>query len=103
MSEKLGNVALEKDQRTYLTPNPVAGGPRDRDFSDETAAEIDHEVRRIVDDAFERTVDLLRERRDTLDKTARRLLEQETLDETELREMVPSGQPAQRNRAKAAQ
>jgi cell division protease FtsH len=103
MSEKLGNVALEKDQRTYLTPNPVAGGPCDRDFSDETAAEIDHEVRRIVDDAFERTVDLLRERRDTLDKTARRLLEQETLDETELREMVPSGQPAQRNRAKAAQ
>jgi len=30
MSEKLGNVALEKDQRTYLTPNPVAGGPRTR-------------------------------------------------------------------------
>lgn len=103
MSEKLGNVALEKDQRTYLTPNPVAGGPRERDFSDETAAEIDREVRRIVDDSFERTVDLLRERRDTLDKTARRLLENETLDEAELGELVPATQPGKQRRARAAQ
>lgn len=103
MSEKLGNVALEKDQRTYLTPNPVADGPRERDFSDETAAEIDHEVRRIVDDSFERTVDLLRERRDTLDKTARRLLEKETLDEAELSELVPTTKPAKQKRAEADQ
>lgn len=103
MSEKLGNVALEKDQRTYLTPNPVAGGPRERDFSDETAAEIDREVRRIVDEAFGRTVDLLREQRNTLERTARRLLEKETLDEAELRKLVPSAEPAERRRARAAQ
>jgi len=60
-------------------------------------------VRRIVDDSFERTVDLLRERRDTLEQTARRLLEKETLDEAELRELVPSIESAKRTRARAAQ
>jgi len=84
MSKTLGHVALEKDQRSYLSPNPLAGGPRERDFSDETASAIDAEVRRIVDAAFDRTVGILTERRALLDRTARRLLEKETLDAAEL-------------------
>ncbi|MCT8997581.1 ATP-dependent zinc metalloprotease FtsH [Chelativorans intermedius] len=88
MSEKLGHVALEKDQRSFLSPNPMSEGPRERAFSDETAAAVDEEVRRIVDDAFERTVALLEERRDLLDRTARRLLEKETLDEAELQALT---------------
>ncbi|WP_225769363.1 ATP-dependent zinc metalloprotease FtsH [Inquilinus sp. Marseille-Q2685] len=84
MSKALGHVALEKDQRSFLSPNPLAGGPRERDFSDETAAEIDAEVRRIVDAAFDRTVRILTERRTLLDRTAKRLLEKETLDAAEL-------------------
>ncbi len=88
MSEKLGHVALEKDQRSFLTPNPMAGGPRERDFSDETAATVDEEVRRIVDSAFARTVELLRERRPVLDATAQRLLDKETLDEADLKELT---------------
>jgi cell division protease FtsH len=90
MSEKLGHVALEKDQRSFLTPNPVAGGPRERDFSDETAAAIDEEVRGIVEAAFARAARLLGERHEMLEKTARRLLEKETLDETELRALLGS-------------
>lgn len=46
--------------------------------------------RAIVDRAFERTVDLLTERRDFLERTARRLLEKETLDEAELAALVGS-------------
>ena len=49
-----------------------------------TADAIDAEVRAIVDTAFERAVALLTERRELLEKTARRLLEKETLDEAEL-------------------
>jgi cell division protease FtsH len=94
MSEKLGNVALEKDQRSYLTPNPLMGGPREREFSDETAATIDAEVQRIVDGAFDRTVAILTDRRQLLERAARTLLEKETLDESELRALAASeGKP----------
>jgi cell division protease FtsH len=96
MSQKLGHVALERDQRSLLTPNALAGGPQERDFSDETAAKIDAEIRAIVDGGFQRTVDLLTERRSLLERTARRLLEKETLDEAELARLVgarPAAQP----------
>ncbi|TIQ21144.1 MAG: ATP-dependent zinc metalloprotease FtsH [Mesorhizobium sp.] len=88
MSEKLGHVALEKDQRSFLSPNPLAGGPREHDYGEATAEAIDAEVRSIVDTAFSRTVGLLTERRDLLEKTARNLLEIETLSETELASLV---------------
>jgi cell division protease FtsH len=95
MSEKLGHVALEKDQRSYLTPNPFAGGARERDFSDDTAAAIDAEVHRIVEEVFERTVAILTARRNLLERAARRLLEKETLDEAELRALIAAeGPPA---------
>ncbi|WP_084731086.1 ATP-dependent zinc metalloprotease FtsH [Microvirga vignae] len=90
MSEKLGNVALEKDERSFLSPNPLGNGARERSYSDETAAAIDDEVRATVDRVFDRTVALLRERRDVLERTARRLLEKETLDEVELQQLASS-------------
>jgi cell division protease FtsH len=90
MSEKLGNVALEKDERSFLSPNPLGNGARERSYSDETAAAIDDEVRATVDRVFDRTVALLRDRRDVLERTARRLLEKETLDEVELQQLASS-------------
>lgn len=84
MSEKLGHVALEKDQRSFLTPNQMAAYPQPRDYGEATADAIDGEVRSIVDGAFERTISLLKGRRDLLERTARKLLEKETLDEAEL-------------------
>ena len=80
MSEKLGHVALEKDRRSLFSTDQPYYGPPEHDYSDETAAAIDAEVKRIVDETFERTVALLGERRDALERTARRLLETETLD-----------------------
>lgn len=88
MSAKLGHVALEKDPRSFLSPNPLAGGPREHDYGEAAADAIDTEVRDIVAAAFERTVGLLTERRDVLERAARRLLETETLDETELASLV---------------
>jgi cell division protease FtsH len=84
MTDRLGHVALEKDRRSFLATDQPYYGPQERSYSDETAAAIDEEVKRIVDETFDRTVNLLRERRDALERIARRLLEKETLDEREM-------------------
>ncbi|HZA02400.1 MAG TPA: cell division protein FtsH, partial [Hyphomicrobiaceae bacterium] len=93
MSETLGHAALEKDARSFLTPGPLLDGMRERPYSDETAREIDAEVRSIVQEAFDTAVRLLEERRPLLDRCARRLLEKETLDEAELRDLVREPRP----------
>ena len=78
-------------------------GPRERDYGEETGNAIDAEVRAIVDGVLERTLTLLRERRDALESSARRLLEKETLDEAELLEFAgrAATQAAERQRAAA--
>jgi len=87
MSERIGHVALETERRGFLADS-TSGGPNERRYSDETARAIDEEVRHIVDETFSRTVKLLEERRDLLEKTARTLLERETLDEKHLHELT---------------
>ena len=84
MSEKLGHVALEKNQPAFLSPTPYAGYAQERDYGDATADAIDAEVRATVDAAFERAVSLLTDRRELLERAARLLLEKETLDEKDL-------------------
>ncbi|MET0688467.1 MAG: ATP-dependent zinc metalloprotease FtsH, partial [Methyloceanibacter sp.] len=94
MSERLGSVAYERDTRTFLQGPDLPLAPRERDFGEETGNAIDNEVRAIVDGALERTVKLLQDRREILERTARRLLEKETLDEHELLDLaVPPVSP----------
>ena len=99
MTEKLGHVALDRDRRSYLTPNELAGGPRERDFSEETAAAVDAEVRRIIDETFDHAITILTERRDLLERTAKRLLEKETLDEADVKGMLEARQTKQADAA----
>ena len=101
MSEKLGNVAYDRDPRTFLTGPDLPPPPRDRDYAEKTAATVDEEVRANVEKAFQRALDLLRERRAVLDRTARRLLETETLEEAELAQLV--NQPQSRSSQAAAE
>ena len=84
MTDKLGHVTLEKDRRSFLATDQPYYGPQERTYSDETAAAIDEEVKRIIDEIFDRTVKLLNEHRDALERIARKLLEKETLDEREI-------------------
>jgi len=56
----------------------------ERSYGEETARQIDNAVKAIVDQAFRRTVTLLRAKHDTLERGARLLLEHETLDESDL-------------------
>jgi cell division protease FtsH len=88
MTVRLGHVALEKEQRSLFAYEGALSAPRERAYSDETAADIDAEVKRIVDQVFERTVNLLDERRNLLERLAKHLLEQETLDEQQIRELA---------------
>jgi cell division protease FtsH len=95
MSQRLGSVAYDRDPRTFLTGPDLPSAPAERDYAEETAAAIDEEVRGIVQTAMDRALEILRSRRDTLERCARRLLEVETLDEKELTQLVgpPAGPP----------
>jgi cell division protease FtsH len=94
MSENLGSVAYDREPRNFLTaPNlPLPMPQREEEYAEETAATIDKEVRNIVQAAMERALAILHEKRDILERSARKLLEKETLDEKDLNELI--GPPA---------
>jgi len=82
MVEELGHVTYEAERPTFLgVPGEI---PRAREFSEETAREIDTAVRGIVKSAFERAVGILTQRRPLLERGAKALLQKETLVEEEL-------------------
>jgi cell division protease FtsH len=100
MTERLGNVALDRDRRSFLTPNELALAPYEREYSQQTATIVDEEVRKIVDTAFEQAIGLLYKQREVLERAARRLLEKETLDEKDLADLVAGKtQPPAQERA----
>ena len=84
MSDRIGMVKLG-DADTEAFGHGSGEGPRS--FSDETAAIIDEEVRRLLDNAMREAWRILSENRAVLDTLASRLLEEETLDEVQLAEI----------------
>ena len=84
MSDRIGMVKLG-DADTEAFGHGSGEGPRS--FSDETAAIIDEEVRRLLDNAMREAWRILSENRAVLDTLASRLLEEETLDEAQLAEI----------------
>jgi cell division protease FtsH len=90
MSERLGPLTYgEKEESAFL---PFGGGGRNKDYSEQTSREIDQEVRRIIQEQYERAKKLLVDHRPQLDAIAEALLERETLDREEL-EALMGGQP----------
>jgi cell division protease FtsH len=85
MSDRLGPVALGRQQG-----NPFLGRDimSERDFSDETAAAIDDEVRNLVDQAYRRAKDVLVKNKHVLDQIADMLVEKETVDAEELQTIL---------------
>ena len=84
MSDRIGMVKLG-DADTEAFGHGSGEGPRA--FSDETAAIIDEEVRRLLDNAMREAWTILTNNRGVLDTLASRLLEEETLDEAQLAEI----------------
>jgi cell division protease FtsH len=88
MDDTLGMVSLESERSTFLQmPGEYLG--TQRDFSEQTAREVDCAVRDLVADAFDRAVGILEAHRDALAESAERLLEKETLSGDELPTLVP--------------
>ncbi|WP_275630480.1 ATP-dependent zinc metalloprotease FtsH [Pseudomonas sp. 273] len=80
MSEQLGQAVLERQSAPYLSgDNGHLAGLREKDYSEQTAREVDLCVRELIDEAFRRARALLEQRRADLEEGARLLLERETL------------------------
>src|SRR5579863_6094307 len=84
MTEELGQVVYEKSPHSFLGGEQAQMPYQERSYSEATAREIDAVVKSIVDAAFRRTINLLRARREVLERGARLLLARETLDEADL-------------------
>ena len=85
MSYKMGNMAYGKSQENVFMGRDFG---HQRDYSDEIAADIDKEVKKIVDERYNLAKELLLANRDMLEVIAKELLEKETLDESEFEEIM---------------
>src|SRR5262249_46666425 len=63
-----------------------------RDYSEATAQDIDREVRRLVDEAYSRAKNLILQKRDKLELIAKALLEFETLDGSQIKDIIEHGE-----------
>ncbi|MCA3748598.1 MAG: AAA family ATPase, partial [Rubrobacter sp.] len=85
MSEKLGLIALGQHDGQVFMGRDLHAQP---DYSDEIAFQIDKEIRRLVDEAYDTAEDLLVRNRRLLEKLAADLIEYETVDAEHLRKLV---------------
>lgn len=89
MSERLGPVSLGRQQGNMFLGRDIMS---ERDFSEETAAAVDDEVRNLVDQAYRRAKEVLVNNRHVLDQLADRLVERETVDAEELQDLLANNE-----------
>jgi cell division protease FtsH len=82
---QLGPLAYGKKEEAIFLGREIA---QHRDFSEDTAVQIDKEVKRIVSQAYEKARNLLETNRDTLDRIAQALLVREVLDANEVKMLM---------------
>jgi cell division protease FtsH len=85
MSDRLGPVALGRQQGNMFLGRDIAS---ERDFSEETAAAVDDEVRNLVEQAYRRAKAVLVDNRPVLNRLAEMLIERETVDAEELQDLL---------------
>ncbi|MCS7280952.1 MAG: ATP-dependent zinc metalloprotease FtsH [Desulfobacterota bacterium] len=85
MSEKLGPLSYGKNEEHIFLGREIA---RHRDFSEQTAREIDEEIKRIVTSCYEKAKKIIEERLDILHEIANKLLEKEVLDGNEIDRII---------------
>ncbi len=88
MSDKMGMVEYGEHQEHVFLGRDIS---RNRNYSEATAQEIDHEVHALCDNAYKQAKELLIANRTTLELIAKGLLEYETLDASHIREIMSSG------------
>ncbi|MBS1238645.1 MAG: ATP-dependent metallopeptidase FtsH/Yme1/Tma family protein [Deltaproteobacteria bacterium] len=86
MSEKLGLMTFEKERKPlFLNFEPSSAS---KDYSEETAREIDDEIRKIIDQSYITVKKVLTEKREILERVAQTLLEKESIDGEALRTIL---------------
>jgi cell division protease FtsH len=90
MSEKLGPLTFGKNVEYIFLGREVA---RQKDYSEETALQIDVEIKRIISDCAQRARQILEENLEKLHALARALLERESLDGEEVARILRTGTP----------
>ena len=90
MSEKMGPVSFGRREDAPFLGRELG---HQRDFSEQTALDIDEEVRRIVDENYQRARNILSEHKAILEKIAHSLLEHETLDRKSIDALIDEISP----------
>lgn len=85
MSEKMGPLTFGKREEQIFLGREIA---QHKDYSEETAIEIDREIRRIIEEALNKAESLLKESEHKLDKLALALLERESLGAQDIKEIL---------------
>eukprot|EP00548_Thalassiothrix_antarctica_P007314 CAMPEP_0194137430 /NCGR_PEP_ID=MMETSP0152-20130528/7329_1 /TAXON_ID=1049557 /ORGANISM="Thalassiothrix antarctica, Strain L6-D1" /LENGTH=764 /DNA_ID=CAMNT_0038834453 /DNA_START=292 /DNA_END=2586 /DNA_ORIENTATION=- len=79
MNSRVGQLAF---------PQKDDGMPGDKPYSDATAEAMDEEARSIVDDAYQRTIELIHKRKKEVDAVAKKLLDEETITHDDILDLV---------------
>jgi len=85
MSEKLGYVTFEKEKKPLFLPSSLFPS---REYSEDTAKQIDEEVKKIVDETYHKAKEILMAKKGELEELARLLLEKEVVEETDLKKIL---------------
>jgi cell division protease FtsH len=88
MSDKFGNMAFGGQQEQVFLGEQMGS---QREYSDSTAREIDEEVKRILQEAYDKAVDTITEHRDVLDRLAEELLEKEEVPGSKVMDWLENG------------
>jgi cell division protease FtsH len=87
---RMGRVNYREGNRSPFLATSGGGDPFGRDYSEQTAREIDQEVKRMIDEASHKARVILTERRAALEAIAQRLMEVEVVDSEDLKRIVDS-------------
>jgi len=90
MSEKLGYVTFEKEKKPLFLPSPFGSA---REYSEDTARQIDTEVKGIIDQAYHRVKEILVGKKEALGELSRLLLEKEVVEEADLKKILQPSAP----------
>jgi cell division protease FtsH len=90
LSDKLGPLSYAEEQGEVFLGRQVT---QHKQVSDETAHVIDVEVRRVIDTAYQRARDILTTHRDKLDAMAQALIKYETIDESQIKDIMAGREP----------
>jgi cell division protease FtsH len=93
MSDELGPIAYAENQEEVFLGHSVS---RTQNVSESTSQKIDAEIRRIIDDSYNRAYQILSEHRDDLETLAQGLLEYETLSGDEIVGLLKGVQPVRK-------